>query len=128
MLNRRSGVGALAVLAVGLVVAERRPVQAQAQLNLAGAWATQFAGAAANVNLTQSNANVVGVYVNSPPLLPGALAGMLQGNVLTGRWTDARSSGGFSLVFSPDGRSFTGTWGRSVGSTTDGGPWVGRRQ
>lgn len=100
---------------------------AQPRINVAGVWSTQFAGAAATVTLYQSGANVVGPYVNTPPLTPGALAGVLRGNVLTGRWTDASSSGGFTLVFSPDGRSFAGTWGRSLASTTDGGPWLGRR-
>ena len=54
-------------------------------------------------------------------------AGVMRGNVLVGRWTDASSSGGFTLAFSPDGRSFAGTWGRSLASNTDGGPWLGRR-
>ena len=87
-----------------------------------GTWSTQFAGAAATVTFFQSGPNVVGTYVNTPPLLPGAIAGVMRGNVLTGRWTDASSSGGFTLAISPDGRSFAGTWGRSVASNTDGGP------
>jgi hypothetical protein len=100
---------------------------AQNVANVAGSWNTQFAGAAATVNLLQAGPNVVGTYVNTPPLLPGAIAGVIRGNVLTGRWTDASSSGGFTMVFSPDARAFVGTWGRSVTSATDGGPWLGRR-
>ena len=100
---------------------------AQPGANVNGTWSTQFAGAAATVTFFQSGPNVVGTYVNTPPLLPGAMAGVMRGNVLTGRWTDASSSGGFALAISPDGRSFAGTWGRSVASNTDGGPWLGRR-
>lgn len=96
-------------------------------LNVNGTWSTQFAGAAATVTMYQSGPNVVGTYVNTPPLLPGALAGVLRGNVLTGRWTDASSSGGFTMTFVPNGRSFVGTWGRSLASTSNGGPWLGRK-
>lgn len=96
-------------------------------LNINGTWSTQFAGAAATVTMYQSGPNVVGTYVNTPPLLPGALAGVLRGNVLTGRWTDASSSGGFTMTFVPNGRSFVGTWGRTLASTSNGGPWLGRK-
>lgn len=121
MTNRRAA-GLLAAALVASVSAHAQP-----GANVAGTWSTQFAGAAATVHLLQSGANVVGTYVNTPPLMPGAIAGVMRGNVLTGRWTDASSSGGFVMAFSPDGRSFAGTWGRSLGSNTDGGPWLGRR-
>ncbi len=121
------GIAAALVLAgVGAMVGTAGAQPASVQVG--GSWSTQFAGAAANVGLTQSGNNVVGTYVNSPPLLPGGMAGVLRGNVLTGRWTDATSSGGFALAFSPDGRSFVGTWGRSVASNTNGGPWIGQRR
>lgn len=124
---RRVALAAVVAAVVGGVPA--RGVEAQtAAVNISGAWVTQFAGAAANVSLTQVRGHVVGTYVNTPPLLPGAMAGVMRGRTLTGRWTDASSSGGFVLVFSADGSSFAGTWGRSVASNTDGGPWVGRRQ
>jgi hypothetical protein len=119
--------GVLAAACAGVLTARARATHAQPGRNVSGAWSTQFAGAAANVSLTQSGANVVGIYVNSPPLLPGAMAGILRGNVLVGRWTDAHTSGGFALTFSPDGRSFAGTWGRTIDSNTSGGPWVGNR-
>lgn len=122
-----------ALLAVSLVAlvgaAASRDVEAQpAAVNISGTWATQFAGAAATVSLTQVRGHVVGTYVNTPPLLPGAMAGVMRGRTLTGRWTDASSSGGFVLVFSADGSNFVGTWGRSVASNVDGGPWIGHRQ
>lgn len=100
---------------------------AQPSANVSGTWNTQFAGAEATVRFQQVGSNVIGTYVNTPPLLPGAIAGVMRGNVLTGRWTDASSSGGFVLTFTPNGRAFVGTWGRNVGSTADGGPWIGRR-
>lgn len=116
------------VALMGAPAAMPREAGAQpAAVNVSGSWSTQFAGAAATVTLTQVRGHVLGTYVNSPPLLPGAMAGVMRGNTLTGRWTDAASSGGFTLVFSPDGNAFAGTWGRSVGSTRSGGPWVGRR-
>lgn len=129
MATRKLGVVLGAAFLMGAPAVSVREASAQpAAVNVGGPWTTQFAGATAEVVFTQARGHVLGTYVNSPPLLPGALAGVMRGNTLTGRWTDASSSGGFTLVFSPDGRSFAGTWGRSVASTTDGGPWVGRRR
>lgn len=129
MQTRRNAIALAAVLLVGGASAGSREASAQpVGPNVSGAWATQFAGAAAAVTLTQVGGHVVGTYVNTPPLLPGAMAGVMRGRVLTGRWTDASSSGGFTLVFSPDGGTFAGTWGRALGSNSNGGPWVGRRR
>lgn len=129
MHTRRNTLALVAALLIGGASTRGREASAQpAAVNVSGSWATQFAGAAAAVTLTQVGANVVGTYVNSPPLLPGALAGVMRGRVLVGRWTDATSSGGFTLAFSPDGSAFVGTWGRVVTSTTNGGPWVGQRR
>lgn len=118
----------LAAVCVGAGALPSREASAQGGVSVAGTWSTQFAGAAATVVFSQSGQNVVGTYVNTPPLMPGGIAGVLRGNVLTGRWTDASSSGGFVMAFSPDGRSFAGTWGRDLSSSTNGGPWLGRRQ
>lgn len=129
MLTRRQGFALAAVLLAGGSSGTMREASAQAPaVNVSGTWTTQFAGAAATVTLTQVNNHVVGIYVNTPPLLPGALAGVMRGNTLTGRWTDASSSGGFTLVFAPNGRAFVGTWGRSIASNNDGGPWLGQRR
>ena len=129
MNTRRNSLALIAALLLGGASTRGREASAQpAAVNVSGAWTTQFAGAAAAVTLTQVGANVVGTYVNTPPLLPGALAGVMRGRVLTGRWTDASSSGGLILTFSADGSSFVGTWGRAVTSATNGGPWVGQRR
>ena len=102
--------------------------QAPAGFNVSGVWQTVFGAGQSTLTMTQAGVSVVGTFTNPPGIQPGALAGRFTGNVLTGRWTDATSSGGFQLAFSPDGRSFTGTWGRALTSTTSGGPWTGVRQ
>ena len=51
-------------------------VEAQPTVAVSGLWQTQFAGAAATVSLTQSGPNVIGTYVNTPPLMPGAICTM----------------------------------------------------
>jgi len=120
---------AAAVVLVAALSIDARPAAAQpSALHVTGTWATVFAGGRATVTFSETGSNVIGTYVNTPPLLPGAMAGILQGALMTGRWTDAKTSGGFSLAFSPDGRTFTGTWGRDISSNTSGGPWTGQRQ
>jgi hypothetical protein len=127
--TRRNVLAVMGLIFVGGASANVREADAQpAAVNISGNWTTQFAGAAAAVSLTQVRGHVVGTYVNTAPLLPGAMAGVMRGRTLTGRWTDASSSGGFVLVFSADGNNFVGTWGRSVASNTDGGPWIGQRR
>lgn len=105
------------------------PAPAQAQgpvLQVLGSWSSQWGAGQCNLSMTQYGPHVVGIATNPPPVQPTALVGTLNGTVLTGRWTDARSSGGFVLQFTPDGRHFTGTWGRTLDSTSSGGPWNGQ--
>jgi len=118
----------LAVVGTSALVSIQRAHAQAPTVNVSGIWVTQFAGAQAIVTLAQSGPHVTGTYVNSAPLSPGALAGVMRGNTLVGRWTDATTSGGFALVFGPDGRAFVGTWGRTVTNTTNGGAWNGNRQ
>lgn len=125
--RRMAGMAAVALVGA-LSMMERSATAQTAGLNVAGTWSTVFAGARATVTLSQMGNNVVGTYQNTPPLLPGAMAGVVRGATLVGRWTDARTSGGFTLAFSPDGRTFTGTWGREITSNDSGGPWSGQRQ
>lgn len=125
--NRRSMCGCLLAAVVGLgggalPRAEAQPVA----LDVSGMWATSFSGISQPLRLTQAGVNVAGVY-GGGPVLPGAMAGRLTGNVMVGRWTDAASSGGFRLVFGADGRTFQGTWGRTLDSQTSGGAWQGTR-
>jgi hypothetical protein len=62
----------------------------------------------------QGAATLVGVYGSSSSM-PGAMSGRINGRVMIGRWTDAASSGGFRMEFSPDGRRFVGTFGAHGG-------------
>ncbi len=133
--SHRGPLGALA-LALGLgAVGLQGPAPALAQPapaavsapQVAGQWTSTFAGGINNLSLQQRQAFVTGIYTSNASM-PGAMAGRFTGNVLSGRWTDATSSGQFVLVFSADGRSFAGTWGRTLASATNGGPWTGSRQ
>lgn len=97
-----------------------------AMIEVTGMWATTFSGISQPLRLVQSGVNVAGVY-GGGGILPGGMGGRLSGLVMVGRWTDAASSGGFRLLFAPNGRSFAGTWGRTLDSQTSGGTWVGTR-
>lgn len=127
MMNRRVWSGLAVALLVSALGAGRPGAEAQpAVMDVSGMWATSFSGISQPLRLTQSGANVAGVY-GGGPVLPGGMAGRITGNIMVGRWTDAASSGGFRLVFAPDGRSFQGTWGRTLDSVTSGGAWQGTR-
>lgn len=115
-----------AVLVGGMSLAGR--ADAQTALQVGGTWGAQWGAGAINLHFEQTGVWVTGIYTGGNGVQPGALAGRLTGNTLVGRWTDASSTGGFTLLFSPDGRAFVGTWGRTPASNTDGGPWTGRRR
>lgn len=126
-MQRRTVIGLLAVLAAGGVTSGGRAAEAQnPTIDVSGEWNSVFAGGTSVLRLTQYGATVVGVYGSSSSM-PGAMSGRINGRVMIGRWTDASSSGGFRLEFTPDGRRFVGTWGRAVDSNTSGGPWLGSR-
>ncbi|MEZ4408223.1 MAG: hypothetical protein R3A52_17355 [Polyangiales bacterium] len=129
MISTWQRAGAMA-LAVVVSTGAARDVVAQTPAigpAITGEYDSQFAGGQVNLRLEFLRGYVVGYYTSNASM-PGSLAGQLRGNVLTGRWTDAGSTGGFVITFTSGARSFSGTWGRSIGSTTDGGPWVGRRK
>lgn len=120
-------VGALVVLSAGAGGGSLPEAQAQAQaLDVSGLWSTTFSGISQPMRVVQSGVNVAGYY-GGGGILPGGMGGRLNGLVMVGRWTDASSSGGFRLLFTPDGRTFAGTWGRTLDSQTSGGAWVGTR-
>lgn len=116
---------AAAVLGVALIATV--PGAAQEAPGVAGGWTAQWGAGQISILMQQQGPFVVGTYSSVRGVQPGAFAGRFRGNVLVGRWTDADSSGGLSLVFSSDGRSFVGTWGRTVASVNNGGPWTGQR-
>ncbi len=96
--------------------------------DLSGVYESQWSSGDSVLTLTHTGDFVVGTFTNPPGVQPGALSGVLDAeNVLRGRWSDATSSGGFTLVFGPAGMSFRGTWGRTLDSTDNGGAWSGQR-
>ena len=119
--------GLVIALSAGANMGAIPEAQAQpAALDVSGMWATTFSGISQPMRVVQSGANVAGVY-GGGGILPGGMGGRLTGQLMVGRWTDAASSGGFRLVFAPNGRTFAGTWGRTLESQTSGGAWVGTR-
>jgi hypothetical protein len=117
---------ALSLSAASSVTVLREAEAQPAALDVTGVWTTTFSGISQPLRLVQSGVNVAGVY-GGGGILPGGMGGRFQGLVMVGRWTDAASSGGLRLVFAPNGRSFVGTWGRTLDSQTSGGAWVGTR-
>lgn len=118
--------GALALSATAAIVrADVIPDATQLAVDLNGVWHTTWGSESCELTLRQQGTSVTGGYVTTGAP-PGSVSGTFQGNVLTGRWQDQGSSGGFRLVFAADGRSFVGTWG-SGNSYEDGGDWNGRR-
>ncbi len=112
-----------ALLAAALLVASE--AHAQHVARVAGTWDTTWAGGRAMLELRQNGTDVAGTYSGTNV---GKVRGTVAGNVLTGRWLGAANdSGGFVLEFSADGRQFRGTWGNDT-SSSDGGPWVGKRK
>jgi hypothetical protein len=115
-----------AFAAMALIVANQSAAQTARPLaKVGGVWDTTWGGGRAVLQLVQAGATVTGSYSGTNQ---GKVKGTLSGDVLTGNWMGAAGDGGgFTLRFSADGMSFTGTWGMGS-SKTDGGPWVGARK
>lgn len=101
------------------------------ELNVSGTWESTWAELLSTIELSQISPDyVVGTYLSHPQgdvYFAGALAGELNGRVFRGRWTDSKTTGRFALEFSADGQTFSGTWGLTVMSDSDGGAWTGHR-
>jgi len=71
-----------------------------------GSWKTTWTSQEANVNmaLVQSGSSVIGTYEYNG----GKIVGTIQGDRLTGTWTEESSSGPFEFVITPDGKNFNG--------------------
>lgn len=131
-LNRKLvGLALASLIAIGGVTAVRTIASADempepTQLtNVAGVWNTSWGSESCELTLRQNGNAVSGSYVTTGAP-PGTVTGVMNGNVLMGRWSDSSSTGGFRLMFmSPT--SFTGTWG-SGGSYDDGGNWDGTKR
>jgi MscS family membrane protein len=114
----------LSVFALGL------NASAFAENSFAGTWACAASGEGPNHDQTghfplvlkQSGSTVTGSYYDGT----ASLTGTVQGNTVTGTFTEASGKGLFSFVLSDDGNGFTGSWGPQDG--TKSGTWNGTRQ
>jgi hypothetical protein len=86
--------------------------------DFAGAWDTDFN----RMQLSQSGNTVTGTY----KYLDGRIEATQSGKTLRGRWIQNNAQGGFVFTLSPDGRSFSGTWGKNEAESGSGG-WSGKR-
>lgn len=101
------------------------PINPFAKINVNGDWYTDFG----KLNLIQDGNRVTGTY----KFRNGTLTGTIVGNTITGTWTEVADSGtskepkgSFRFVFSPDGKSFKGSWGYGA-KFYDGGQWNGEK-
>jgi len=88
---------------------------ASSYLQLSPVYSTDYG----ELELQQNGNYVAGTYPT------GTIEGTISGRVLTGRWVQAYSQGGFIFEFSPDGGSFRGLWGMGDAEMT--GAWNGTR-
>lgn len=72
-----------------------------------GVWETQWRGGGAVMELQQDGERVVGRY----PGFDGQVEGRIEGNQLSGTWSDTAVQGVFTFVMSPDQKSFMGRFG-----------------
>lgn len=135
-MNRSIGIGATFVVlclaglagcgpAPATLVYDQQPVAAAQDVS--GSWTTHWGSdEVCMLSLEQSGGSVSGSYTTTGAP-PGNVSGAMNGNVLSGTWSDQAGGGGaMELTFSADGRSFQGTWG-SGSSATNGGSWSGTR-
>ena len=130
-MNRSAFAGVVAGAAMLSMFVRDVPVVAQPVaplVDVSGLWMSRYGNGPENrLNLGQAGLFVTGTYTSNVTM-PGAMAGRFTALTLNGRWTDASSTGGFQITFSPNGRAFVGTWGLTPDSFNSGGAWTGRRQ
>jgi len=94
-------------------------------IDVKGRWKSNFG----TMVLKQSGSKVEGKYTHDK----GKIEGTLKGNILTCRWSEAPSympkhdAGDCRLIFSPDGKSFTGKWRYGFGGSSWDGSWEGEK-
>lgn len=81
-----------------------------------GSWRSFWRGGQALLVLEQSGARVTGTFQPGD----GTVTGTVDGALVTGRWRQPGSEGGFEFALAPDGRSF-------VGRSGNGEYWNGER-
>ena len=102
--------------------------------DLSGTWNSQWGeDYIAVLFLKHEGERVTATYTTTARLetgaatIEGSLEGRLVGNELRGTWEEGGNRfGRFRFVFSADGRSYEGTWGRKE-LEDDGGLWTGSR-
>ena len=72
-----------------------------------GVWDTQWRDGGAVMHLQQDGDRVIGTY----PGFEGLIQAQVDGNQLSGTWTDAAGSGVFTFSLAPDGQTFMGRFG-----------------
>ena len=87
--------------------------------NFSGNWNTDYGP----MTMSQTASNLTGTYPN----YSGKITGTVNGNILSGSWTDNTGSGTLTFTLSADGNSFTGTWQRLTGQGNPAGTWNGTR-
>ncbi len=85
-----------------------------------GIWSTTWTSAdqatpvpGDDITFTQTGSSVTGTYVNPEYDFEGSVTGTVEGNTLTGTWSESglpETSGTLEFVLSDDGNTFTGTW------------------
>lgn len=115
----RAGFVAGVVLCMAQIVAMSSTALAQ-EADWTGVWDTQWRDGGAVMELRQDGNRVEGTY----PGFEGVVEGRVDGDQLSGTWTDAAGDGVFTFVMSPDRQSFmgrfgTGEWWTGVRTDTD---------
>lgn len=114
--------------------AVRAPVSSAAVPDLSGTWNSQWGeDYIAVIFMKQEGDRVTATYTTTARTeagagtIAGSFEGRLVGNELRGTWDEGSNRfGRFRFVFSADGRSYEGTWGRAD-VEDDGGVWIGSR-
>jgi hypothetical protein len=105
------------LLTLGLLLSAATLIAA---VSISGTWDTNWGP----VHLTEAGNSVTGSYEGE---YPGTLQGKRSGNTVTFTWSGSNGESGKGVfTFSPDGKSFQGTWGGGD-SATNGGAWSGTR-
>jgi hypothetical protein len=83
---------------------------AQDDNSVSGNWVTNFGTMA----LSQKQTSITGTYFNAFSNSSGTIDGTIRGNVISGNWSIAGSTGTIEWTFDPLKGTITGTWNRSV--------------
>ncbi|MEO8502985.1 MAG: OmpA family protein [Acidobacteriota bacterium] len=88
--------------------------------DVSGTYETNFN----DFHVLQQSTSLVGCYEYKE----GVLVGGLEGHVMKLTWREGPDHGPALMVFSPDGKEFTGFWGRGEDGVFSGGRWDGKKK